>query len=317
MSALPAEKTILIAFLICLVAPVSRVWAADHKLLSLVPPGAQDVAKIGASSIQDRSSNLVFITHDSRIDLSDVFALAGADSKLVIHEIIVAGAGDGTGKLNQHSILAGGSFDQARIYRSALENGARVDHYHGESVMVVPPFARERGEFNEVRLLAIPDSEVLLFGSIVAVQEEIDRHLRHSTPDPGLLSKLRHMRRDDETWSLLSGPDWNSELRTALASIDPNLAGMLRNGDLFQFGIRYGRHIEFEYEVTTPSSKTACAISDSLAHSLVGPTTPAFFLASRRITSDDSTVRGVIKVSMNRYRTWLQEISARGRRHCH
>jgi hypothetical protein len=258
-------------------------------------------------------SNFVIMTHDNGTDLSDFFALTGSDSNLSIHEVIFVAAADNTGQLNEHSLLASGNFDRERIYRSALDNGASVTHYKGVRVLVVQPFAREHGEFNEVRWLAIPDSGVLLLGSIVSVQQELDRHLTRSVADPLLVAKLARLRREDDTWSVLSLPVWSPEIRNALAVIDPQLATELMNGDAFQFGIRYGRHVEFEYEVTTASSPTALAMSASLTQSFAGLEKESALLRSTDAITEGNTVRGVIKVSMARYNAWLTEVSARGR----
>lgn len=285
----------------------------DQKLLSLVPPGALTVSRISAPSGQGTTSSIVLTTHDNGIDLNDFLALAGADSNLSIHEVIFAATADNAGKLSEHSLLAGGNFDRGRIYRSALDNGASLSRYRGISVLVVQPFARECNEFSEVRWLAIPDSDVLLFGSIVSVQQELDRHLARSTADPRLVARLARLRRDDETWSVLSLPAWSPEIQDALAGIDPELATGLKDGDTFQFGIHYGRHVEFEYEITTNSSAATRSISDTLAQSLVGPEKGLALLPPIDMSTDNNTVRGIIKISMTRYNAWLAEVSARGK----
>ena len=231
------------------------------------------------------------MTHDNSIDLNDFFALAGADSNLSIHEVIFVAVADNAGKLSEHSLLASGNFDRGRIYRSGLDNGASLTRYRGTSVLVVQPFARERSVFSEVRWLAIPDSDILLFGSIVSVQQELDRHLARSPADPRLVARLARLRRDDETWSVLSLPACSPEIRDALAVIDPQLAAGLKDGDAFQFGIHYGRQVEFEYEATMASRNARSAIPNSLTHSLAGPELPFTYMST-----DNNTVRGVIKV---------------------
>jgi hypothetical protein len=252
-------------------------------------------------------------THNNGVDLNDFYALAGADGTRKIQQVIVVAMADGTGRLNEHSLLASGQFDPARIFRSVMNNGAAASEYAGIRVLVVQPLARERATFHDVRWLAALDSDVLLFGTPASIRQEIDRFVAHSAPDAFLLRKLARMHSDDATWTVLSVPAWNAEIRHALAMINLDLAERLRDGDSLQFGICYGRKVEFEYEVTTTSDSATRAISNSLVQSLVGPEKGSALLISSESTGKNDTVRGVIKVSMNRYNAWLAEVSARGR----
>lgn len=178
---------------------------------------------------------------------------------------------------------------------------------------MVETFAREQGEFSEVRWLAIPEPDILLFGSIKTVQQELHRYLTRSSVDPRLADRLSRLQGKDAIWCVLSVPAWSSEIRDALAVIDPQLAARLKDGDAFQFAIRLGKHVEFEYEITTASTATSRTISDSLTKALAGPEGGSAFLPSTKGSGNDGTVHGVIKVSMTRYNAWLDKISAQGR----
>jgi len=309
----PGSKSILIFLVVCSTVPL--IWAAsvDQKILSLVPPDAQAVARIAAPTYKGNMSNFVVITRQSSLDLSDMYAFSNADSELRLREVVFVATADGTGKLHDHTLLASGNFNRERIYSSARNSGATVIHYRGITVLVVQPFARELGELTAIRWLAVPDSEILLFGSAASVQQELDRYLTRSVADPKLVARLARLRRDDETWSVLSLPVMSPEIREALAIIDPQLAARLTDGDAFQFGIRYGKHVEFEYEITTASSSATHSISDLLARSLAGPERGSALLNSSDTATEDHTARGVIKVSMARYNAWLTEVAARSR----
>jgi hypothetical protein len=306
----PGGRSILFAFLVCIAVPISS--ATDYQLLSLVPPDAQIVARISATTSASNTNNFLLITHNNGVDLSDFHALSEADGNRSIHEVIFAAA-ESAGQLNEHSLLASGNFDRERIYKSAVDNGSTMTRYRGVPVLVVEPFARERSQFNEPRWLAIPEPDVLLFGSIVSVKQELNRYLDRSSADPILVVRLSRLRRDDATWTVLSPPVWSTEIRSALAVINSELAAELKDGDAFQFGIHYGRHVEFEYEITTNSSVAIRSMSDTLAHSLVGPEKGLALLPPIDMSTDNNTLRGIIKVSMTRYNAWLAEVSARGK----
>jgi len=305
------SQSILLALLACMAAPISPAAAADQKLLSLVPPGAQDVARI-SSPPPSAMGHYVLIPHKTRIDFNDFLALTGADNTLVVEQLIYVATTDSDGILNEHSLLASGNFDREYIYRSALSGGASVTRYRGLSVLVVQPFARERTEFNEVRWLAIPDSSVLLFGSVASVQQELDRHLDRNTADPRLVARLTRLRRDDNCWNVLTLVTWTSDIREALAALNPKLAELLKDGDTLQFGIHYGRQVEFEYEVTTASSHTALVMSASLTQSLTGLEKESALFRSTDAISEGNTVHGTVKVSRTRYNAWLTEVQRRG-----
>jgi hypothetical protein len=46
--------------------------------------------------------------------------------------------------------------------------------------------------------LAILDSDLLLFGTIGSVHQELDRYLAGGTPDSPLVRRLDHLRHDDQ-----------------------------------------------------------------------------------------------------------------------
>jgi len=295
-------------------AAITSAVTPDQRLLSLVPPGALIAAGMNAPSPQGQPDSFLLVTQNNTADLADFFALSGADDSRSIHQVILVAAADSTGGLGEHSLLASGHFDQARIYRSAVDLGASVSHYRGFTVLVVQPFARERGRFNDVRWLAILDSNALLFGTVTSVQQELDRHLAHSATDPALTKKLAHLRRDDETWCVLSVSAENVEIRNALRSLDPKLADLVQDGDAFQFGIRYGKHIEFEYSVNMASSIDTQTISNSFARSLTGPqANGSSLLPSPAMNSDRGSVHDVVRIPRSRYDAWLAGVQARSR----
>ena len=309
----PGQRPLLLLLFAVLSDAVCTAVSPDPRILSLVPPGAEVVAGMGASSGPEHSSDFLVVDHNNIVDLNDFYALTGVDSAQVIREIIFVAAAAGKDRLVEHSLLVSGSFDQARIYKSSIENGAALEDYGKIRVVVVQPFARERSNFNDVRWLAILDSHILIFGTIESVRQEIDRYLTHNKADSSLLEKLDRLRRDDETWCVLTIGAQNSKVKNVLMALDPKLAELAGKGDTFQFGIRYGRYIEFEYEITTASSHTALAMSSWLTQSFAGLEKESALLRRPEAISEGTTVHGVIKISMSRYNAWLTEVLARGR----
>jgi hypothetical protein len=281
----------------------------DPKLLSLVPPGAQIVAGITNRPSPGKPGSLLLMTRNNVIDRSDFMSLAGVDGSMIIHQMIFAAGGSDTSKWGEHSLLINGHFDQTRIFKAAVDNGATVTEFRGFRVLVQHPFERELGTFKDVRWLAVIDSNVALFGTMFSVQQELDRHLAGSAADPSLTQKLDRLRRDDATWSVLGMFKFDDEIEHALASLDPILAKLVHAGTSFLFGVRYGRKIEVEYEGTVPSSESAQTIANSSMESLVaGNLKGSSLLPHPDLTGERVPVRGVVKVAMDRYAAWLAEV---------
>src|SRR5215472_9789622 len=119
---------------------IAGAASPDPRILSLVPPEAQLVAGISASSVQDQPDNFVLMTHNNRVDLGDFFALIGADSSRTIHQMVFVAMASDSGRLNEHSLLVSGNFDQPQIFKSAAEGGAVQTSYRGIPVLEIQPF---------------------------------------------------------------------------------------------------------------------------------------------------------------------------------
>jgi hypothetical protein len=306
------SKAVLLSFFAIALA---RAVTPNPKLLSLVPPVAQSVAGMTAAPSGGRPSSFLLITHNNLMDLNDFIALAGADASLVIEQVIMV-ASDRGGTLAEHSLLASGHFDQDVISRSAYRSGAgaKASQYRGIAVTEMQPFARERSSFHDVRWLALMDGKLAVFGTIRMVQQELDRYLDRSVADPALEQRLAHLRRDDATWCVATLPDQNSEIQAVLQILDSRLAGLLQAGDTIQFGIHYGRQMEFEYEVGAAAGRDPHTNQRSLEQSVAQPKGSSL-LPVADLTQVDGGVRGTLKLSKDRYEAWLAEVQASTRLH--
>jgi hypothetical protein len=308
MRLLRVSKCFLIAVVLPVVMPISSPASTDQKLIALIPAGAQIVAGINTLPPQGQPDYFILVTHDNIVDLQDFFALSGADGSRIMDQAVFVAIANRAGQLSEHSLLVSGHFDQTHIYKSAVESGATVTYYRGIPILVVQPFAREQGTFNEARWLAVLDSHVLVFGTITTLRLELDRYSARSPADSSLLSRLSHLRSKDQSWCLLSPPTRNDEIRGLLATLDPKLADIAEFGGSLAFGIHYGRRVEFEYEVTVDSTGAGRPTLQSLIHSPAISESKAMPLPTLNIIKDDNTTRAVISISMARYRTWLAEV---------
>jgi hypothetical protein len=300
-----------LAMLLFLPISATVTWASpDPRLLSLVPPGTQIVAGVSNPMLHGRTDGFLLMSCEDVVDHRDFISLVGVDDSLVIDQMLFAAGGSDTSKVREHSLLMSGHFDQTRIFKAALENGASVSEFNGIRVLVQQPLARELGTFKDVRWLALIDSTVALFGTISSVQQELNRHLAGSAVDPSLMQKLARLHRDDATWSIIGTVKHNDQVKRALSSLDPTLANLVHDGDSVQFGVRYGTKVEVEYEITSPSSASTRATSNSLTQSLIGASLERSLLPPHQdMTAESASVRGVVKVGMTRYKAWLVEVA--------
>ena len=289
-------------------------WAVspDLKLLSLVPPHAEILSGIKPSPSKEQSNRFLLATKQDKIDMDDLAALIGVDSNRGTYEILLEAARDHSGRLNEHSLLVSGRFDQARIFRSAVSNGATVTKYRGVDVLVVVPFLRERGVLDDVRWLAILDSGIVLFGTISSVQEELDRYQSHSSAEPFFRRPLGRLRRDSETWSMLLASSGNAQTPIAIKSIEPVLPGVIPLGSTLAFSIHYGSQIEFEYDLSASSAADVQSSFHSLSLTFLGSAAKASsFLPDTKSSGPDYDLHGEGKLTKERYQAWMAEITAK------
>jgi hypothetical protein len=292
---------------------VTSAVTPDSRLISLVPPNPRMVAGMRAASAPGQPDSYLLITHNNAIDLRDFISLSGVDDSRVIDQVVQVAAANDRGILEEHSLLASGHFNQTRIFKSAMENGASVSEYKGIRVLVLLPFERDLNTFNHVRWLAVIDSNVIVFGTIPSVQQELERYLARSAVDPSLMEKLARLRRDDETWCVLEAFVHNYEIRRQLGSLDPVLADPVHDGAAFLFGIHFGRHVEFEYEITAPSRASTQAIPLALRQSPAGTQLKrSSLLPVPDLATEGTSIHGAVKISRSRYETWLGEVEAHG-----
>jgi hypothetical protein len=306
------NSTLVTAAFLFFAATAASAHSPDPGLLHLVPPGSQIVAGMRAPSPHGQPSSFLLITHNNTVDLNDFFALTGADELRRIDQVIFVAAANRDGKLGEHSLLISGHFDPTRIFQSTDRLRPTTGQYHGIAVLAVQPFERERPTFSDLRWLALIGSDVAVFGTVASVQQELDRHLAHSEPDPNITERLTGLRRDSDTWCVVDAPLPHGEIQSVLSVLDPQLAAALTNGGSFVFGIRYSKQVEFEYQITTPSNIAAQIISGSLTQQLSGPQAKASSLVPHSgISSVGQTLHGVMRLSRSRYEEWITEISTR------
>lgn len=294
------------AFSVFLFAAVlSRAVTPNPKLLALVPPSAQMVAGVNVPPRLGQPTTFLLTTHFSTIDLNDFVAISGVDAERAFDQIIMV-ATDVDGAHSAHSLTAIGRFNQKLIYRSVYHAGAKAIQYRNIAILEIQPFSRERDSYYGVRWLAMIDSKLAVFGTQAMVQTQLDRYLEHSAVDPLLERRLSHLRHDDVTWCLATLSEGDGEIQSIFRSLDSRVADLLVIGDTIEFGIRYSRQVEFEYEVHHASRPDTDVIKRSLAKPVAIPV-ESHMLPVPAFSRVDVGVRGLLKLPKAQYEAWLTE----------
>jgi hypothetical protein len=82
------------------------------------------------------------------------------------------------------------------------------------------------------------------------------------------------------------------------------LANLIHDRKSFQFGVRYGKKVELEYDAVVPSAAPAPSISNFPGKSLLAGNGNGSSLLPRQ---DSAGVHGVVKITIAQYKAWLAE----------
>jgi hypothetical protein len=260
-------------------------------------------------SSQDQPRSLLLVTRNNRADLEDFYAITGADTSRRIDNVVLLATAGPAGALSQHSLLVDGHFDAAAIFKSAAQDQATTQTYHGLSILALPALAREADTPHEVRWLAILGSDIAVFGSPASVQQELNRYCDKSEPDPLLIERLGRLGREQDAWSLIPSPRHDDFIPRVLGQLDPRLGAVAHQGESMQYGIHFGKHVE----ITASANADTQPETDQPFPSkpLSPPALASSFLSRSLVSAANEPV--TVKVSRRRYQDWLARYSQGGK----
>lgn len=271
----------------------------DPRLLQLVPPESQIVARTPSTSIPGQLGGFLLVTFNNKIDLKDFFALIGGDPSRSIHEFVFVATAGTDGVLREHSLLVSGHFDREAIFRLVSDRTAIRKSYRGLAVLAVPPFAREASSFQELRWLAILDERIAIFGSVASVQRELDRWIANSPADPEILERLSRLDQRDETWCLLPAPRPGGLVASIFGKLDARLEVLADEGRSIQYGIHLGKKVEITLSNNPPTQTSSKTRVDPPG---VESIPSSSFLSGSSEADVSRTVR--VKIRQQAYETW-------------
>jgi hypothetical protein len=289
------------------VFPSCAASPTNSKLLWLVPPGAQIVAGFENYHDLHHHGQLVLTTRNNRLDLADWQAIAGVDHQRAFHEVIEVAASSVGGRLTDHLLLVAGRFDTDRIFRSAELNGAKKIDYEGQSVILIEPFAREKGIMLGTRWLIILDKRVVLLGTPLLVQRALHRYLTHADIDMPLRERLSQLPLEVSSWNVLSSLQKAPTEYTAPQAKSP-WARFFQDAEVMIVGVRFGSKVRVHFSLHASADhgpqffqQKAVSFADVFAPERTGASAPARVV---EVEIKPDHVQGSIELSKTQFDAW-------------
>jgi hypothetical protein len=254
-----------------------------------------------------RHGQLLLTTRNNRLDLADWEAIAGVDHERVFHEVIEVASSPVGGELPEHLLLVAGKFERCTIYKSLELNGARKLEYDHQALMLVGPFAREKGLILGTRWLIILENRVAMFGTPKMVQAALYRYFTRADTDVILRERLSQLPRDVSSWNVLSSlPNAPTEYRASQPSSP--WAKFFDGANVMIVGARFGSkiHVHFslhadEDQGTDFFAQKSRFFAEVFAPERTGASRPPR-LGAIEVNSD--RVQGSIELSRKQFDTW-------------
>ena len=295
----------------------SGAWASplSSRLLPLVPSGAAIVAGFENHGNSSAHGHLLLTTRNNRLDLEDFQSMAGVDSNRAFEEVIEVATATPSGHLSEHLLLVGGRFDRERIYGSLELNGAKSQMFRGLKVLLIRPFARERGDMLETRWLVILESKTALLGTPLMVQEALLRKEDHALPDSVLEERLRLLRRDVHSWNVLA-EGLRAPTRIDFAQPHSRWAQLQEGADVLMVAVRFGSKIRVDFSIHADAAegaeffeRKAQVFADALADVPREDRTSAGPKGRLgNLVLQSNRVQGSVEMSFHQFERWCERV---------
>ncbi|HTM16281.1 MAG TPA: hypothetical protein VL135_05235 [Terracidiphilus sp.] len=289
------------ASLSCLASPT------NSKLLWLVPPGAQMVAGFENYQDEHHHGQLLLSTRNNRLDLADWQSIAGVDHKRAVEEVIEVAASPVGGQLPEHLLLVAGRFDREKIFRSLQVNGGKQTEYRGQTVMLIKPFAREKGVMAGTRWLIILEDRLAMLGTPSIVKSALQRYLNHADVDMLLRERLSQLPLDVSSWNVLSSLPQAPTGYTTAQPASP-WARFFEGANVLMVGTRFGSKIRVHFALHADEDRGAEFFEQKTA-SFAEVFSPERIGSSRRprvagVEVGPNRVQGSVQLSRKQFDAW-------------
>lgn len=289
----------------------------SNVLLPLVPSGSEIVAGFENYPDPHRHGQLILTTPNNRLDLADWLALAGVDNKRALNEAIEVAASTSGGLLTEHLLLVSGRFDRDHIYGAAEMNGSNKTECEGQTVMLIEPFAREKGAMQDIRWLLILENRIGMLGSPSMVRDALHRFLTHADVDMPLMERLTQLDPDISSWNVLVSRPTAGVVYTVSQPASP-WARLLKDADVLMIGAHFGSKVRIDFSLHARCDQGAEFLEQKAASFAevfaAKPPHPSRSSRAPQHEKDNSSLepnhaQGSIELSLKEFQVWSVQAS--------
>lgn len=228
---------------------------AQSEIVRLLPPDAPVIAGLHRMPRDQNKDALWLATPNNLDDLKRLIALTDPDLNRRFDYVVVADWPSSTDGLGSHLLIAQGRFSMAALL-STIAHPKRLS-YAGVAILAV---LAPSGSQQPARWLAVPRSNIAIFGTPSGVQFALDRFHSGAPPDPRLLDRLRNAHHRDQAWSSIMPHHDPIREQVHLPANTGNLAGCLSRMREVDLGIQVGKTVTIDLHTESRDHSTAAAM---------------------------------------------------------
>ena len=233
----------------------SAAFAADSKLLALMPSDAKVVGGINVTSTSASPFGQFMLSRMKSGDpaFSKFVAATGFDPRTHLQEVVFAGSLI-AGQRGNGVVAARGTFNGPQIIAAAKTAGGTSFQYNGIEVL--------RGKRNE-GAVAFLDGTTAVAGDEEMVKRVLDQRAGGVTLDPKIAAKITDVSSRFDAWMVSTAPVGtfsrlapNQQTNAAMNS------AAMQSIEQTSGGVRFGTIVEVSGEAVTKTDKDALALAD-------------------------------------------------------
>ncbi len=247
--------------LICSAVLPAIAFAADPKLLSLIPPDAKAVAGIQADHARNSPFGQYLLARIQAGDakFSSFAAQTGFDPRHDLSEIVLASDG-GPKTPTNHWLAAGkGAFDVQKLTGAAQSAGGTLGSFQSVAIVTYPA----NGNTQVPSGIAFLDANTAVVGDLASLQAAVQQWQSKAAPASSLLNKVNQVSGNQDFWFVTLAP--LSDFPGAFGpGVNPSAGNMFAAVNQLSGGIHFGDNVTLSAEAVARSDKDAQALADVL-----------------------------------------------------
>lgn len=238
---------------------VSAFASVDSGLIALIPANSKLIAGIDVDKCRTSEFGQYLLSKSQSDDehFEQFMTQTGFDPRRDLDSLIMASASDNGERNSPFTILARGTFDQAKITSLAVSKGAVTQTYQGVSLLV----SKDHGQ---PVAIAFPDSGVAVMGDVSSIHQVIQNLTTPSALDVDVTNRIDAAGSANDAWFVSAtgaaalGKQFSAEMGGQMNGQSQALQS-IRAAD---GGVKFGSVVAISFDASTRSAQDAASLSD-------------------------------------------------------